>query len=96
MKIPSIVFQQCLLLLLLALFLVRGIDDTDASESKTMSLSTGETPMAFVRKMCVRKAISNRKPRILQPFEFKKTMVTSIRWWNYTSFSTFKKSGADL
>ena len=49
MKIPSIVFQQCLLLLLLALFLVRGIDDTDASESKTMSLSTGETPMAFVR-----------------------------------------------
>jgi len=45
----SILFQQCLLLLL-ALFLVRGIDDTDASESAVQTLSTGETPTAFVRK----------------------------------------------
>ena len=44
---PSILIQQCLLLLL-ALFLVRGIDDTDASES-IQTLSTGETPTAFVQ-----------------------------------------------
>jgi len=45
----AILFQQCLLLLL-ALFLVRGIDDTDASESAVQTLSTGETPRAFVQK----------------------------------------------
>jgi len=45
----AILFQQCLLLLL-ALFLVRGIDDTDASESSVQTLSTGETPTAFVQK----------------------------------------------
>lgn len=45
----SILFQQCLLLVL-AIFLVRGIDDTDASESTIQVLSTGETPAAFVRK----------------------------------------------
>jgi len=42
------IFQQCLLLLL-ALFLVRGIDDTDASETLVQTLSSGENPIAFVR-----------------------------------------------
>ena len=45
----SILFQQCLLLLL-ALFLVNGIDDADASEERIQTLSSGETPMAFVRQ----------------------------------------------
>jgi len=48
MRIPSMIFQQCLLLLL-ALFLVRGIDDTDASETLVQTLSSGENPIAFVR-----------------------------------------------
>jgi len=49
MKLPSILFQQCLLLLLALLFLVRGIDDTDASTSSVQALSTGETPTTFVK-----------------------------------------------
>ncbi len=55
----SILFQQCLLLLL-ALFLVRGIDDTDASESVVQTLSTGETPTAFVRKKIDSHDVSDR------------------------------------
>lgn len=51
MRLPLIkLFQQCLLLFLALLFLVRGIDDTDASESQVQTLSTGETPTAFVRQ----------------------------------------------
>lgn len=45
----SILFQQCLLLLL-AIFLVRGIDDTEASESTIQPLSTGETAAAFIQR----------------------------------------------
>ena len=45
----SILFQQCLLLLL-AIFLVRGIDDTDASEATIQPLSTGETAAAFIQR----------------------------------------------
>ena len=48
MRFRSIIFQQCLLLLL-ALFLVRGFDDTDESDSAIQTLSTGEVPTAFVR-----------------------------------------------
>jgi len=50
MKFPSILFQKSLLLLLALFFLVRGIDDTDASTTTVQSLSTGETPTAFVQK----------------------------------------------
>jgi len=51
MRLPSIkLFPQCLILLLAIVFLVRGIDDTDASESKIQTLSTGETPVSFVRQ----------------------------------------------
>jgi len=42
-------FQQTLLMLL-ALFWVRGVEDTDASESTIPTLSSGETPTAFVRQ----------------------------------------------
>jgi len=43
-------FRQCFLLLL-ALIFVRGIDDTDASESTVVQmLSSGESPTAFVQK----------------------------------------------
>ena len=49
MKFTSLVFQQCLLLLV-TLFLVRGIDDTDASGEQIQKLSSGETPTAFVRQ----------------------------------------------
>lgn len=49
MKVPSILFQQCLLFFL-ALFLVRGIDDTDASKEAIQTLSSGDTPAAFVRQ----------------------------------------------
>lgn len=36
-------------MLLVILFLVQGIDDTDASEEQVQKLSTGEIPMSFVR-----------------------------------------------
>lgn len=49
MKIPSILFQQCLLFFL-TFFLVRGIDDTDASNEAIQTLSSGDSPAAFVRQ----------------------------------------------
>jgi len=48
MRLPSLLLRECLLLLL-ALFVVRGVDDTDASESSIHTMSTGELPQAFVR-----------------------------------------------
>ena len=59
-------FQQCLLLLLALLFLVRGIDDTDASTTTVQPLSTGETPMAFVQnKIDTHDVSSSLSPKIV-------------------------------
>jgi hypothetical protein len=46
MKLATFLNQS---LLLLALFLVRGLGDADASDSDVQLMSTGETPRAFVR-----------------------------------------------
>lgn len=53
MKIWTILLNQCLLLL--AVFLVRGLDDVDADASNNPNvnvqlMSTGETPTTFVKK----------------------------------------------
>jgi hypothetical protein len=52
------------LLLLATLLLAQGIDDVDASKSPVQTMSTGETPTAFVRNKIDSHDVSRRQSRM--------------------------------
>jgi hypothetical protein len=61
MKSNLMMLMYTFLLLLASLFLAGGVDDVDASESPMQTMSTGETPTAFVRDKIDSHDVSRRQ-----------------------------------